>query len=229
MGGEVAHNWGRHKIQPGDDMNDTLTDPAHLNRFLEYVSWQHNNHLGMWLEQDDRLEQARYGLAEYQKRAGYRFVPEQLEWEQSDSLLRVSLQVRNIGSSPFYYRWPLSAALLDTNRQPVRVWDFPETDIRRWMPGDEWDFGLHRYRIPAESCTETGCFDITGIPRGRYILAISIRDPYCGKPSVLFATRQYFNGGWHPMGYIDIGQEAHQPLIPEELFDDQRTDMTITY
>ena len=229
MGGEVAHNWGRHKIQPGDDMNDTLTDPAHLNRFLEYVSWQHNNHLGMWLEQDDRLEQARYGLAEYQKRAGYRFVPEQLEWEQSDSLLRVSLQVRNIGSSPFYYRWPLSAALLDENRRAVRIWDFPETDIRRWMPGDAWDFGLHRYGIAAESCTETGCFDITGIPAGRYTLAISIRDPQCGKPSVLFATRQYFNGGWHPMGYIGIGQEATTPQIPETLFDDQRTDATITY
>ena len=55
MGGEVAHNWGRHEIQPGDNMNDTLTAPEHRNRFLEYVFWQHNNHLGMWLEHDDKV------------------------------------------------------------------------------------------------------------------------------------------------------------------------------
>ena len=229
MGGEVAHNWGRHVLQPGDDMNDTLTDPAHLERFLEYVSWQHNNHLGMWLAADERLEQARCGLAEYQKRAGYRFVPELVEWELTGGFLRVSLQVRNVGSSPFYYRWPLSAALLDESRIPLRIWDFPETDIRRWMPGDEWDFGLHRYRVAPELYSETACFDLSGLSEGRYTLALAIRDPQCGKPSVLFATRQYFTGGWFPAGCVTLGAEERQPLIPEALFDDQRTDCTITY
>ena len=66
MGGEVAHNWGRHEIQPVDNMNDTLTAPEHRDRFLEYVFWQPNNHLGMWLEHDDTYARALQGLAEYQ-------------------------------------------------------------------------------------------------------------------------------------------------------------------
>ena len=97
------------------------------------------------------------------------------------------------------------------------------------MPGDDWDFGLHRYRTAPALYSETGCFDTAGIPDGRYTLAVSIRDPQCGKPSVLFATRQYFNGGWHPLGYLRIGDGETQPTIPEVLFDDQRTDDTITY
>ena len=80
MGGEVAHNWGRHEIQPGDHMNDTLTAPEHRDRFLEYGFWQHNNHLGMWLEHDATYAQALQGLAEYQKRAGYRYVLEKAEY-----------------------------------------------------------------------------------------------------------------------------------------------------
>ena len=34
MGGEVAHNWGRHEIHPGHNMNATLTAPEHRNRFF---------------------------------------------------------------------------------------------------------------------------------------------------------------------------------------------------
>lgn len=230
MGGEVAHNWGNHEIQPGHDMNDTLTDPVHRDRFLEYVFWQHNNHLGMWLEQDGRYPDALKGLAEYQKRAGYRFVIENFAWDVSKpGILTVDMKVKNIGASPFYYRWPLKAALLRKDGTIVREWTFENTDIRTWLPGDKWSFSEHRYTIPAVAHHAHGEFPTEGLPEERYLLCVSIDDPGCGKPSVLFATAQYMNGGRHPMGYTGIRGIPEDFRIPENLLDDQRTDHTITY
>lgn len=228
MGGEVAHNWGRHRIQPGDDMNDTLTSPEHLDRFLDYVFWQHNNHLGMWMERDGRYEGALLGLAEYQKHAGYRYVLERVEYGAQDGHLDVRFDVKNIGASPFYYRWPVAAALLNEVGNAVWTDEF-DADIRTWMPGDKWNFDKRAYDEPARSMRVSGRFDIAGVPEGVYTLALAILDPSCGKPNVLFATRQYRNGGWHPMGRIGVGREADDPVLPESGFDDQRTDETLRY
>ena len=229
MGGEVAHNWGRHLIQPGRDMSDTLTNPKHRQRFLDYVFWQHNNHLGMRIPEDERLEEALRSLEEYQKRAGHRFVIERAEYEAEGSSLRVSLEVKNIGASPLYYDWPLAAALLDENRSPVWQGAFKDVKLSSWMPGDDWDFQKSRYRIPAETYTACAVFRLPPLPAGRYTLAVAILDPSCGRPNILFATRQYFNGGWHPMGYVGIGESIANPMISPRLFDDQRTDDSIRY
>lgn len=230
MGGEVAHNWGNHEIQPGHNMNDTLIAPEHRDRFMEYVFWQHNNHLGMWLEQDESYPEALKGLAEYQKRAGYRFVIESFAWDVSKpGVLTVDMGVKNIGASPFYYRWPLKAALLRKDRTVAREWTFEDTDLRTWMPGAEWSFEKHCYVQPAEVHYAHGEFSTEGLPDETYLLCISIDDPDCGKPSVLFATAQYMNGGRHPMGYTGIHEIPEDFRIPESFFDDQRTDHTITY
>ena len=229
MGGEVAHNWGHHEIQPGSDMNDTLTAPEHLNRFLEYVFWQHNNHLGMWMEQDERYPEALKGLAEYQKRAGYRFVIESFAWGLDGGRMKVDMEVRNIGASPFYYPWPLKAALLREDLSVAREWTFRDTDISTWLPGDQWDFDAHQYLQPAQKYLARGDFDLTGLEDEKYLLCIAIADPSCGKPSVLFATTQYLNGGWHPMGYTGLREIPQEYRIPKELLGDQRTDTSITY
>ena len=229
MGGEVAHNWGRHAIEPGDDMNDTLTAPAHLNRFLDYVYWQHNNHLGMWLENDGRLAQAMEGLAEYQKRAGHRFVLEKVSYGLAEGRLHVALDVRNIGASPFYYRWPLCAALLDEGGTPVWQGEFAQADIRTWLPGDRWNFEKRAYEEPASLHRAAQTFPLAAVPDGVYRLALAIKDPSCGRPNVLFATRQYQTSGWHPMGYLGVRRTVGSPVIPESSFDDQRNDHTLAY
>lgn len=229
MGGEVAHNWGRHAIQPGDDMNDTLIAPEHRERFLDYVYWQHNNHLGMWPVRDGRYEQALAGLAEYQKRAGYRFVLKTVAYGAQNGVLDVAFDVQNTGASPFYYNWPVSAALLGEDSRPVFEARFQTADVRTWLPGDRWNFTRRAYDQPAETVHVEEAFDISGVPAGVYRLALAILDPSCGKPNALFATRQYQNGGWHPMGYVGVGRPVENPLIPEADFDDQRTDRTITY
>ena len=227
MGGEVAHNWGRHEIQPGEDINDTLTAPEHMEYFFDCVNWQHNNHLGMWFVHDERYEQAMKGLAEYQKRAGYRFVLERVEYGVQDGKLHVGFDVRNIGASPFYYRWPVSAALL-RGREVVYTAVF-DADLRRWMPGDKWDFDAHAYSEPARIYHEEQTFDLSGVPDGVYTLALAIRDPSCGKPNVRFATRQYYNGGWHPIGYAGVNAPVSSALLDEAEFDDLRANNSITY
>ena len=228
MGGEVAHNWGHHWIQPGDDMNDTFTAPEHLDRFLDYVFWQHNNHLGMWMERDDRYENALKGLSEYQKIAGYRYVLERVEYGAQNGTMQVTFDVKNIGASPFYYRWPVSVALLDADGNAIWQGEF-DNDIRTWMPGDKWNFISRAYDEPAQTITVSGCFDMSVVPGGIYTLALSILDPSCGRPNVLFATRQYKKGGWHPIGRIGIGTEDYDPILSEDSFDDQRTDDTLFY
>jgi len=228
MGGEVAHNWGRHEIQPGDDINDTLTAPEHKERFMDYVFWQHNNHLGMWFKRDERYEAALQGLAEYQKIAGYRFVLEKVEYGVQDGMLHVGLDVLNTGASPFYYPWPLSVALLDKDGKAVFERDFDGVDIRTWLPGDQWNFEKRAYDVPAKPYHAQQAFAID-VPEGVYRLALAIKDPACGKPNVLFATRQYLRGGWHPMGYVGVNASVDDPLISATDFDDQRTDDTITY
>lgn len=229
MGGEVAHNWGRHAIQPGDDMNDTLIAPQHKEHFLDYVYWQHNNHLGMWPVQDDRYEQALEGLAEYQKRAGYRFVLETVAYGVHDGVLDVAFDVRNTGASPFYYDWPVSVALLGNDGRPVFEACFKTADVRTWLPGDRWNFAARAYDEPAAAFHVEESFDVSCVPHDVYRLALAILDPTCGKPNVLFATRQYQNGGWHPIGYVGVKCAVENPLIAEADFDDQRTDRTITY
>lgn len=229
MGGEVAHNWGEHVIQPGDDMNDTLTAPDHKQRFLDYVFWQHNNHLGMHIRPLANKEAALEGLAEYQKRAGHRFVPKKVEYVLSDGKLSVSVDIINGGASPIYYNWPVAVALLDEMKNPVWQDKFSGIDIREWLPGDEWCFEKSAYQVPAKVYSISGDFCVPEISDGKYVLALAILDPSCSKPNVLLATTQYFFGGWHPMGYVGINEEVHVPQIPSHLFQDQRHDDSICY
>lgn len=230
MGGEVAHNWGDYRIQPGDDMNDTLTAPEHLERFLDYVFWQHNNHLGLKrMKQDERFEAAKRGLSEYQKRAGHRFILDEVAFCLEDGILDVEVRGRNVGASPLYYHWPLTAALLDQNRRVVWQERFSSVDVADWMPGDYWNFSRRSYDIPASPFDVHGRFHVGSLPKGVYDLALAIPDPSCGRPNVLFAIKQYYNGGWHPIGRLGIDVSVDDPVIPPELFDDMRMDGTICY
>ena len=229
MGGEVAHNWGNHMIEPGKDMNDTLTDPAHLNRFLDYVFWLHNNHLGMRVQQDSRRQKAMLGLAEYQKRAGHRFEITEAAYAISGNRLCISLKVRNTGASPFYYDWPVTVGLLDSTKKPVWQAAFSGVRISGWLPGDHWSFEKREYKVKPLEYSMEEVFYLPDLTEGIYFLAAAIPDPSCGLPNALFATRQYFNGGWHPIGYLGIGRIPNTPMIAETLFDDQRSDDSIHY
>ena len=67
------------------------------------------------------------------------------------------------------------------------------------------------------------------ISEGRYILALGILDPACGRPTVRFANTNYFTGGYHPLGYIGVGLDEKAPALDPADFNDLQSDTTLNY
>lgn len=143
----------------------------------------------------------------------------------------VNFSVRNIGSSPFYYSWPVEVSLLNPEtKQPVWKTTFRDIDIRRWLPGDKWDKTEKKYKIEPEKNQINGKFLLPAdLPKGEYILGLSIIDPAGNVPAVRFAVKNYFKGGRHPIGKIGIGKKINNFEISETVFDDLYSDRTLFY
>ena len=114
--------------------------------------------------------------ARVQKALGYRFVIEQATFSAAVAVagrMDVALTVANVGSAPFYYRWPVEASLLDATRTVVWRATFA-ADITQWLPGGA-----------ANDVTASFTPDV---PAGTYTLAISVLDPASNMPSLRFAN-----------------------------------------
>jgi hypothetical protein len=98
MGGETAYDWGKFKIQPGDNPNDTLTDPAHRQFLVDSIRWLHGNHLGWISDYDTKNQQAALRAEKRQKALGYRLVIKEVAYPATVSLktpFTVSVAVRH--------------------------------------------------------------------------------------------------------------------------------------
>lgn len=234
MGGECAYNWGRWKVQPGDDPNDTLRDPAHRAFLVDSIRRFHCCNLGWVAEYDATDPKVRAGAAAVQKAFGYRFVLEEVRYTAAvrpGGDLAVAFRVRNTGSSPIYADWPVAVSLLDPRTRSV-VWrdTFRGLDIRRWLPGDRWDSAKQAYRLKPASHHVRGTFRIPrAVGPGTYLLALAILDPAGMLPSARFAVRNYFRGGRHPIGRIGVGAAVKNPRLDPALFDDPAKDRTLHY
>jgi hypothetical protein len=234
MGGECAYNWGRYKEQPGDNPNDTLRDPIHREWLLDTIRWLHGNDLGWVANYDagDPLVQA--GAQEVQKAFGYRFVIEEVRYDavvQPGQAFAVTLGIRNTGSAPFYYNWPVEVSLLDPKSREV-VWKsaFRDVDIRTWLPGDQWNRQSRKYEMEPKTYEVGGSFVVPGDMRqGDYILAVAILDPAGMLPAVRFAIENYFIGGRHPIGLIGVGKTILSAELDATSFDDPAKDTTLHY
>jgi hypothetical protein len=143
----------------------------------------------------------------------------------------VSFSVVNKGSSPFYYDWPVEISLLDSKTHEV-VWTkvLEDVKISEWLPGDKWNSTTNSYREEAKVYTVNRKLVIdNNIDPGEYIIAISILDPSGMLPSVRFATRNYFNGGRHPMGKVGVDKSIDNYIIESKLFDDIASDLSLKY
>ncbi len=234
MDGECAYNWGRYQEQPGDNPNDTLSDPVHHAWLIDTIRRLHGNDLG-WVASynaADPLVQA--GAQEVQKAFGYRFVIEQVRYDATvapGQVFHVSFAVRNTGSAPFYYDWPVEVSLLDSVSREV-VWKdtFKGVDIRSWLPGDRWRKETKRYDIEAATYDVGGSFAMpSDLPRGDYVLALAIPDPAGMVPSVRFAIENYFIGGRHPIGLVGVGKVPPSTELDPASFDDPSQDRTLHY
>lgn len=231
IGGEAAYNWGRVEIQPGRSPDESLKEPVHRDYIIDMVRKLHANHLGWIADYHQTDDSVRAGAAMLQKAMGYRFVISEVSYSGTISPvtgLFVSFSVKNTGSSPFYYNWPVEVSLLDpATRQPVWKSTIPNLDIRTWLPGDQWDEIEDSYAVPAETFTVNQTFSIQEIPAGSYILSLAILDPAGNRPCVRFAINNYYTGGRHPIGMVGVGHKPETFTISG--FDDIQSDTTLYY
>ncbi|TWU65450.1 hypothetical protein V7x_09970 [Crateriforma conspicua] len=247
IGGEVAYNWGDYKTQPGSSPTDSVVDPIHRNHVINSIRWLHCTQLKWIAKYDPDAPGANAGAEEVQKALGYRFVIEEASFSVADAQLDVSLMVRNEGSAPFYYAWPLEISLLDPDtKEPVWKQIFTNVDLRSWLPGDQWtppiwntsddwpgvtgtwEAKTPQWKIPPKTIPVNQTFSLPAMT-GSYALAIAILDPANGEPAVRFANTNHWVGGRHPLGIIDLDDRKAKPLAIDTPFDDPYDDHSLHY
>jgi len=251
VGGEVAYNWGNADTQPGPSPTESVARVIHRNFIINTLRWLHCTQL-RWIENYDTTNaEARAGADIIQQAFGYRYVLEKVAFNSSvtNGDLCVVIHVKNVGSAPFYYDWPLQVSLLDPDDRSV-VWQqtLNNNDIRDWLPGDGWNGpewiqidstsgykpnknwinGTPGWTIPPKTYIATGDFKLN-LPTGQYILALAVLDPAGNLPSLRFATSQYFNGGWHPIGMVAVNQGVGGKFPEKMVFDDPDKDDSLHY
>ncbi len=238
--GEVEYNWQqRERAKPeetfGRTPNQTMTVPAYRRYMIDKIRRYHASYLGWISNYEDTDREVLAGAAELQKAFGYRFVIESASYPLAvppGKVLTVKLTVRNTGSAPFYLDWPVAVGLLDpATRKPVWSAPLAGVDIRKWLPGEDWDSEKFAYRRPAVAHRNEGRATLPQqIRPGRYILALAILDRQGGMtPSARFAIENYFRGGWHPLGFIGIGQAPEEASLKNVAFDSPAFDDSLYY
>jgi len=249
IGGEVAYGWGNTVIQPGETPTHSVALKKHRDFVINSIRWLHCTQLRWIAGYDKSNAEAVKGADEIQKAFGYRYVLDEVRFSVSDSL-KISFDVTNTGSAPFYYNWPVEVALLDSvTLKPVWKSKMNNVDIRKWLPGDgwtdpQWNYvgGWQEYHPdvnwnpskpwewakPPVKYTIADKFKVE-IPNGSYILSLSILDPAGDLPSVKFATANYLKGGRHPMGMVYVGKNKCGTLPAGFKFDDPNNDISLYY
>jgi hypothetical protein len=239
--GEVEYNWQmqRQEAKPeetfGRTPDETMKAPSYRRYMIDKIRRYHASYLG-WIDgYNDSNREVLAGAAELQKAFGYRFVLDSAVYPLAVSpgkKLTVKLTVRNTGSAPFYLDWPVAVALLDPATK-MPVWSAPLSgvDIRKWLPGEDWDSTAFAYRRPAVPYHDEGHAGLpANIPSGQYLLALAILDRQGGMmPSARFAMANYFRGGWHPMGFIGIGKAPLEAGLKNIPFDSPAFDDSLIY
>ncbi|MDO5567440.1 MAG: DUF4832 domain-containing protein, partial [Planctomycetia bacterium] len=189
--GETAYNWGKAAVQPGNNPNDTLSDPVHLDFLLDSIRRLHCTGLGWIASYDASNPVVHAGAEKVQKAFGYRFVLKEFSCPrnmQTGTKAKISFSVVNTGSAPFYENWPVEFSLLDTKtHEPVWKTVLTGVDIRAWLPGDDWDNDRDVYRTPAKTYNVNASVqlpDSSVLANGEYIAALAVLDPAGMRPNL---------------------------------------------
>ncbi|MHB8897180.1 MAG: DUF4832 domain-containing protein [Thermoguttaceae bacterium] len=239
--GEVEYNWQnqRQSSRPAETFgltpDETMTVPAYRRYMIDKIRRYHASYLG-WINNYDQSDRdVLAGAAELQKAFGYRFVLDSASYPLAlppGMELTVKLTVRNTGSAPFYLDWPVAVGLLDPATK-TPVWSAPlaDVDVRKWLPGEDWDSAAFAYRRPAVPHHQEGRATLPAdLKPGQYLLALAILDRQGGMmPSARFAIENYFRGGWHPLGFIGIGQAPQEAALKAVKFDSPAWDDSLHY
>jgi len=249
IGGEVAYDWGNGGIQPGASPTDSVAVQTHRDFMINSIRWLHCTQLRWIANYDKNNPAAVAGAEEIQKAFGYRYVLNEVRVAMGDSL-RMSFDVTNEGSAPFYDDWPVEVSLLDpTTLKPVWKSTMKNVDIRKWLPGRGWtepewthvggwrqyiphanwnSTGETGWTKPPQKNTVEGEFEVN-LPPGNHVLALAVLDPAGNLPSLRFATGNYINGGRHPIALINTADRTVHELPADFEFHDPFADHSLHY
>ena len=232
IGGEITWNWG--DLARFKSFEEVVADKDTREYVMEQIRNLHCNHLGGITWADFNEPEFRKNAEILQKAMGYRFIINEFSYPKeikAGAQFPISFKVVNTGSSPFYYNWPVEVALLDPESHQ-KVWGkiLEEVNISEWMPGDNWSVDEHKYQIapPTYHIRKNISIDAP-IAKGKYILALTVLDPAGMQPSLRFANENYFEGGYHPMGYIGIDESVADTRLNPDLFFDIQSDKSLKY
>ncbi|MFK8030051.1 MAG: DUF4832 domain-containing protein [Gammaproteobacteria bacterium] len=250
IGGEVAYNWGDWQTQPGESPTDSVSDPVHREFIENSIRWLHCTQLRWISAYDDDNPVAQAGAEKLQRAMGYRFVLDEVAFTPSvlNGVLNFEATITNEGSAPFYYDWPVELALHNAETREI-VWSstLNNTDVRDWLPGSNWtgpdwvessnwpgfvvaegwSDSVIAWNNPPLANQVTAQLPVDA-PDGEYVLTIAVLDPASMRPSLRFATSNYWNGGRHPVGRVAVGSEGGG-LLDQSSFDDPINDDSISY
>jgi len=188
----------------------------HDQRLISLIKELHWNHLAFLNDFPEENSEVWEKAAAIHNELGYTFVIDEAKissylWQ---SEFTISINLSNTGSSPFYYDWPLQIVLLDPDTHRVlwkSLWE--GVDICSWLPN--------------ETYTYEQTFEVPWLPDGEYLVALAILDPSGMTPAVRFANKNYFNGGYTPLGRIGIGRSLEDYSFNG--FDDLAGDRSLYY
>lgn len=233
IGGELTWDWGTFGAK-FKSLDQLLADAATRKDVISKIRDLHCNHLGgvTWTNFNSTTFIANGELL--QKTMGYRFVISDFTYPttiKKDEAFTISFDVTNIGSSPFYYDWPVEIALLDATSH-IKVWSktLASPKISQWMPGDNWNELVETYTEPAKvnHIEEKLTLD-QDISKGEYIISLAVLDPAGMLPSLRFAMQNYYNGGRHPIGMIGVNTEPKTFEMDKKTFNDIKADKSLKY
>jgi hypothetical protein len=214
MGGETAFDWG---TPLGRNPTDAVVN--NCDAIVALIRGLHWNHLGWLSDYDFKNPAAVKNAARIQKALGYRFVIDEVRcpaFAKTGVEFRVSFRVRNTGSSPFYYRWPIELSLLNpSTRKPAWKATFQGVDLRKWLPNSRQYEEMGTFHLDAD------------IQPGTYVACLAILDPAGNEPGARFAIVNYYNGGRHPVRSVGVGAPPTASMRMD--FDDPARDESLRY
>lgn len=206
MGGEApikATDRNRRRISTG-----IFDDIGQQNYMYNSIRYSHNSWLGC-SEGEALAGGDRRVIHKFHKAMGYRFELQKSTYEPSASTrngLTIGFVVKNTGSAPFLYDWPLMVSLVGADRRVVWEKQFP-VDITKWLPGSGWNLRTGGYARPPRTYTHKATFGMSTVDEledgATYTMCLSIIDPAPpARAAVRFANKNYWRGGLHPVGRI---------------------------
>ena len=238
--GEVTYDWGADVFDPmyGTEPELTLNKTEYTNNMIDVIRELHCSGLG-WIssyleinaeyQSIVKVDSLKANASIMQNEFGYRFLLSEFTSQvhvEPGSKLDFSFKVTNTASAPFYYKWPVAVVLIDeTTRLIKEKIIIPNIDITKWLPGDKYNYTTRTYQSPAVTHTISSSATIPGnLPKGNYLVGISILEPNSKSPGIFFAVENFFKESQtQPLARIGVGENATTNTLDSVRFDNPKT------